>query len=77
MIPLDIENIILKYKSNIEYGDVITELEKEINMFKEYLNKRKKINKNLTYFEMKRHKWKNKKLKYNKLNIVKYSYCEY
>ncbi len=77
LLPLNIENIILKYKSNIEYGDVMTELKKEINILKKYLNKRKKINKNLTYFEMKRHIWKNKKLKYKKLNIVKYSYCEY
>ena len=77
MLPLEIENLILKYKKEIDYGDVIKELEKEIITFKKYICKRKKINKKLSYYDMKRHTWKNKKLKYIKLKIVKYEFCEY
>lgn len=75
MLPVVIEDIIYKYKTDLCYGDVLEELEREINMFKKYHKQRVTLNGKFSYYSMKKKRWKNKKLKYKKLEDVRCCNC--
>lgn len=75
MLPVVLEDIIYKYKNDLDYNDVLNELKREIDMFKSYYNQRVTLNEEFSYYLMKKMKWKNKKLKYKKLKEVRCDYC--